>query len=78
MFSYDESISAEKVIEASAEKNLMCCFGAKLHVPEITAVRPRSFGVVLMRDCFVVSFVQAPSPVANASMIEWVEAIENR
>jgi hypothetical protein len=58
-------------------KNIMCCFGDKLLVPEITAIRPRSFGVVLMEDSFVVSFMQAPSPKANATMVEWVEDIAN-
>lgn len=58
-------------------KNIMCCFGDKLLVPEITAVRPRSFGVVRMEDSFVVSFMQAPSPTANATMVEWVESIKN-
>ncbi|WP_373029898.1 DUF6858 family protein [Sulfurovum sp.] len=63
--------------EIKDAKNIMCCFGDKLLVPEITAVRPRSFGVVLMEDTFVVSFLHAPSPKANATMIEWVENIVN-
>jgi len=58
-------------------KNVMCCFGDKLLMPELPAVRPRSFSIVLMEDEFVISFLQAPSPTANATMIEWVEAIEN-
>lgn len=55
----------------------MCCFGDKLNIPEIVGIRPRSFGVVLMKDCFVVSFMQAPSPAANETMMKWVQAIEN-
>jgi len=32
--------------------------------------------VVETSDSFVVSFLQAPSPTANATMVEWVEEIE--
>jgi len=65
---------SEDILDA---KNIMCCFGDKLLIPELPAVRPRSFGVVLTKDSFVISFLQAPSSTANAIMIEWVEAIEN-
>jgi len=65
---------ADNILDA---KNIMCCFGDKLLLPQITAIRPRSFGVVLTTDGFVVSFLQAPSPVANAKMVEWVDGIEN-
>jgi len=65
---------ASDIIDA---KNVMCCFGDKLLVPELPAVRPRSFGVVETNNSFVVSFLQAPSPVANATMMEWVEEICN-
>ena len=63
---------ADNILDA---KNIMCCFGDKLLLPQITAIRPRSFGVVLTTDGFVVSFLQAPSPVANAKMVEWVDGI---
>ena len=64
---------ADDIIDA---KNVICCFGDKLLVPELPAVRPRSFAVVETNDSFVVSFLQAPSPVANATMVEWVDEIE--
>lgn len=77
-YEYTSSLEVHEIAENILDsKNLMCCFGDKLNNPEIAAVRPRSFAIVLMKDCFVVSFLQAPSPVANATMIEWVEAIEN-
>ena len=65
---------AEDILDA---KNIICCFGDKLLKAELPAVRPRSFGVVLTKDSFVISFLQAPSPTANETMIEWVEEIKN-
>ncbi len=77
-YKYTSSLKVHEINEDILDaKNIICCFGDKLKIPEIAAVRPRSFGIVLMKDCFVISFIQAPSPVANNTMIEWVEAIEN-
>ena len=39
------------------------------------AVRPRSIGVAEMADSFVVSFLEAPNPEANAAMESWVKGI---
>jgi len=58
-------------------KNIMCCFGDKLLIPELPAVRPRSFGVVRTKESFIISFLQAPSPTANATMVDWVDTIED-
>lgn len=77
-YAYTRGLEIHEIAdEIKDAKNIMCCFGDKLLVPEISAVRPRSFGVVLTEDSFVVSFIQAPSPTANATMIEWVENIVN-
>ena len=77
-YAYTTSLKTHEISdEIEDAKNLMCCFGDKLPVPELPAVRPRSFGVVSTKDAFVISFLQAPSPVANATMVEWVDAIEN-
>ena len=59
-------------------KNIICCFGKVLPKPEVLAVRPRSIGVAQMSDSFVVSFMEAPNPDANAAMVTWVESIENK
>ncbi len=59
-------------------KNLICCFGKALPKPEVMAVRPRSFGIADMGESFVVSFMEAPNPDANAAMEKWVKAIANR
>jgi hypothetical protein len=58
-------------------KNLICCFGKALPKPEVMAVRPRSFGIADMGESFVVSFLEAPNPDANAAMEKWVKAIAN-
>lgn len=58
-------------------KNLICCFGKVLAKPEVLAVRPRSFGIAQMADSFVISFMEAPNPEANAAMEKWVKAIAN-
>jgi hypothetical protein len=61
--------------EIKNAKNILCCFGKVLPKPEVLAVRPRSIGVAEMENSFVVSFLEAPNPDANASMIKWVEGI---
>ena len=58
-------------------KNIICCFGKVLSKPEVLAVRPRSIGVAEMSDSFVVSFLEAPNPEANAAMEGWVKGIAN-
>jgi len=76
-YSYTSGLEVHEIADDIKDaKNVMCCFGDKLLVAELPAVRPRSFSVVETSDSFVVSFLQAPSPVANTKMIEWVEAIE--
>lgn len=63
--------------EIKDAKNLICCFGKALPKAEMMAVRPRSFGVADMGESFVVSFMEAPNPEANAAMEKWVKAIAN-
>jgi len=59
-------------------KNLICCFGKVLPKPEVLGVRPRSFGIAEMDKSFVISFLEAPNPDANAAMEKWVKAIANK
>jgi len=61
--------------EIKAAKNIICCFGKKLPKAIVLAVRPRSIGVADMGDGFVISFLEAPNPEANAAMESWVKAI---
>ena len=66
---------AESIKDA---KNLICCFGKILPKPEVLGVRPRSFGIAEMNDSFVISFLEAPNPDANAAMEKWVKSIANK
>jgi len=60
-----------------AAKNIVFCFGIKLPKPEMMAVRPRSIGAVEYEDRFIISFLEAPMPVANQAMESWAKAIVN-
>ena len=71
----EEGKISEDILDA---KNILCCFGKVLLKPEVLAVRPRAIGVAEMSNSFVVSFMEAPNPDANASMKKWVEGIATR
>jgi len=58
-------------------KNIVCCFGKNLPKANLLAVRPRSIGVAELSDEFVVSFLEAPNPIANDAMESWVKGIIN-
>jgi hypothetical protein len=58
-----------------AAKNIVFCFGIKLPKAEMMAVRPRSIGVVEYEDRFVISFLEAPMPIANQAMESWAKAL---
>lgn len=58
-----------------AAVNVIFCFGLTLPEPVQLANRPRSIGVCEIDDRFIVSFMEAPMPVANAVIEEWVKSI---
>jgi len=58
-------------------KNIVFCFGITLPNPQAMAVRPRSIGVVEMEDIFVITFMEAPMPLANVAMEAWAWSIKN-
>jgi hypothetical protein len=58
-------------------QHIIFCFGIKLPTPRAMAVRPRSIGVCEFEDKFVIDFLEAPMPVANAAMEEWAKDIRN-
>ncbi len=61
-----------------AAKNVIFCFGISLPNPQCLAVRPRSIGVA-ETDCgFLITFMEAPMPVANAAMEDWASGLCNR
>lgn len=63
---------SDEIIDAIS---IVFCFGITLPDPEAMAVRPRSIGVAEMEDKFLITFIEAPMPVANVIMEEWVKAI---
>ncbi len=56
-------------------KNIVFCFGITLPTPQAMAFRPRSIGVAELKKRFVISFLQAPMPLANLVMEKWVRAL---
>ncbi len=56
-------------------KNIIFCFGKQLPKPQLLAVRPRSIGVVEMKDKFLINFMDAPNPQAQEAMVSWVKSI---
>jgi hypothetical protein len=59
-------------------KHILFCFGLRLPTPRAMAVRPRSIGVCEMADKFIIDFLEAPMPMANATMEEWAKAVRNK
>jgi len=62
----------ERILDAH---NIVFCFGIALPSPEAMAVRPRSIGVVELVDRFVITFLEAPMPVANVVMENWARSL---
>jgi hypothetical protein len=60
-----------------AAKNLVFCFGITLPDPHVLAVRPRSIGIAETAAGFVVTFMEAPMPVANSAMEDWAKGLRN-
>jgi hypothetical protein len=60
-----------------AAKNLVFCFGITLPDPHVLAVRPRSIGIAQTAKGFLVTFMEAPMPVANAAMEDWAKGLRN-
>ena len=60
-----------------AAKNILFCFGLSLPEPSALALRPRSLGVAETSTGFVVSFMEAPMPVVNQAMEDWVMGLAN-
>ena len=57
-------------------KNILFCFGITLPEPRVLAVRPRSIGVAETPSRFVITFMEAPMPVANAAMEAWAKSLQ--
>jgi hypothetical protein len=70
--SLEDGEIGEGIIDA---KNIVFCFGIKLPKPVMLSVRPRSIGIAEYEDKFIISFLEAPMPLANDAMESWVKAI---
>ncbi len=72
--SLDEGRVDKSILDA---KNIIFCFGFTIPNPQVLGLRPRSIGVAELENSFVVSFMEAPMPVANVVMETWAMAIRN-
>lgn len=58
-----------------AAKHIVFCFGITPPEPLMMAVRPRSIGVVELAERFLITFLEAPMPVANLAMEQWAKSL---
>ena len=72
---FDHYSHTKDILDA---KNVVFCFGIKLPNTAVMAVRPRSIGVSQTTKGFVVNFMEAPMPQANAAMEAWALSLKNR
>ncbi|MBN1929314.1 MAG: hypothetical protein JW764_07210 [Chlorobiaceae bacterium] len=78
-YAHTSSLEGGQIGEGiTAAKNIVFCFGKELMSPKMLAVRPRSIGVAEMGGHFVISFLEAPNPVANDAMESWALALKNQ
>ncbi len=70
--SLEDGEVANEILDA---KNIICCFGKGLLKPTVLGIRPRSIGVAELKDKFVISFLEAPNPIANEAMESWVKSL---
>lgn len=57
-------------------KNIIFCFGKDINDPGVLALRPRSIGVVELEKSFIITFLEAPNPMANSTMESWAKALK--
>lgn len=61
--------------EIRGAKNIVFCFGMSIPNPYVLATRPRSIGVAELDDRFIITFLEAPMPVANNAMERWARSL---
>lgn len=75
-YSHTRGLADGEIAEGIRDaRNVVFCFGLSIPRPEILALRPRSIGICELDDRFVISFLEAPMPVANAAMEQWALAL---
>lgn len=58
-----------------AATNVVFCFGLTLPDPIQLANRPRSIGICQTDERFIISFMEAPMPVANTVLEDWAKSL---
>ncbi len=69
----DDGFIDDEILDA---RDIIFCFGLAIPAPEVMAVRPRSIGVVERENDFVISFMEAPMPMANSAMESWARGLK--
>jgi hypothetical protein len=57
-------------------KNIIFCFGKDLNDPLMIGARPRSIGVIEFENSFLISFLEAPNPMATNTMEAWAKGLK--
>jgi hypothetical protein len=68
----EEGEIAADILDA---KHVLFCFGTHLKNAQVMVVRPRSIGVLEKADRFILTFLEAPMPLANQAMESWVKSL---
>jgi len=76
-YAHTKSIGGSVPADILASKNVLCCFGMAIPSPEFMAVKPMSIAIVEKPESFVLSFIEAPAPSVQQTMISWIDGIEN-
>jgi len=75
-YAYTRSLPEGRIDkDIRAAKNIIFCFGISLPDPHVLAARPRSIGVAETSEGFLVTFMEAPMPVANSAMEDWARGL---
>ncbi|MEY4503966.1 MAG: hypothetical protein RL154_258 [Pseudomonadota bacterium] len=74
-FEHTTKIDGTIADEIKDAKLVIFCFGQMLINTDITAIRPRSFGVIDIGDKVVVNFQEPPMAPMRDTMIEWVSEL---
>lgn len=78
-YAHTDSLPEGKIAaEIKNAKNILFCFGKELLNPTVLAIRPRSIGVAEIENEFIISFLEAPNPVANEAMETWTLALKDK
>ena len=75
-YEHTQNIDGEINADILDAKNIIFCFGKAIPNPQILAVRPRSIGIVELKDSFEFSFLEAPKEELNRVIFDWIKSIK--